>query len=135
MNRSWNKRRIESIVPCNNKWEESNYGNPANASTNPFFKPYLKPQEQNNIKKRDELSQMKRKDNKMNDEQPYKRIYKAEKFEAIKYPLGPNEEYIAIKNVNTMLGKGTKIACLKSTKKFFGKRTKYGWKREPSKEC
>ncbi|GJV28616.1 zf-CCHC domain-containing protein [Tanacetum coccineum] len=43
------------------------------------------------------MSQMKRKDNKMNDEQPYKWICKAEKFEAIKYSLGHNKEYIAIK--------------------------------------
>ncbi|GJX92959.1 hypothetical protein Tco_0347545 [Tanacetum coccineum] len=97
MNGNWNKRRIEGIVPCNNKWEESNYGNPPNASTNSFFEPYSKPQEQNNTEKRDELSQMKRKDNKMNDEQPYKRVCKAEKFEAIIYSLGPNEEYIAIR--------------------------------------
>ncbi|GJZ92825.1 zf-CCHC domain-containing protein [Tanacetum coccineum] len=40
---------------------------------------------------------MKRKEDNKNDEQPNKRVYKAEKFEAIKYSLGPNEEYIAIK--------------------------------------
>ncbi|GJX81262.1 hypothetical protein Tco_0329411 [Tanacetum coccineum] len=32
------------------------------------------------------------------DEQPNKRMCKAEKFEAIQYSLGPNEEYIAIRS-------------------------------------
>ncbi|GJY41880.1 hypothetical protein Tco_0429150 [Tanacetum coccineum] len=39
----------------------------------------------------------KRKEDKKNDEQPNKRVCKAEKFEAIKYSLGSNEEYIAIR--------------------------------------
>ncbi|GKA92782.1 hypothetical protein Tco_0814707 [Tanacetum coccineum] len=46
---------------------------------------------------------MKRKDNRMNDEQPYKRICKAEKFEAIKYSLGPNEEYIDVSSLDMAL--------------------------------
>nr|GEU41407.1 zinc finger, CCHC-type [Tanacetum cinerariifolium] len=77
MNGSWNKIPIKGIVPCNNKWEESNYGNPPNASTYSFFEPYLKPHEQNYTEKRGELIQMKRKDNKINDEKPYKRIYQS----------------------------------------------------------
>ncbi|GJV04845.1 hypothetical protein Tco_1338414 [Tanacetum coccineum] len=40
---------------------------------------------------------MKRKGDNKNDEQPIKRVCKAEKFEAIKYSLGPNEEYIVVK--------------------------------------
>ncbi|GKA24509.1 hypothetical protein Tco_0710542 [Tanacetum coccineum] len=89
--------------------EESDYENPPNTTTDSLFKPYLEAQ----IEKVDERSQKKRKgnnselekiilnkvlefDNK-NDEQPNKRVCKAEKFEAIKYSLGPNEEYIAIK--------------------------------------
>ncbi|GJQ94689.1 hypothetical protein Tco_0005828 [Tanacetum coccineum] len=54
----------------------------------------------NETEKDNELSQTKRKySNTSNyiDEQPYKRICKAEKFEAINYSLGPNEEYIAIR--------------------------------------
>ncbi|GJZ37199.1 hypothetical protein Tco_0583390 [Tanacetum coccineum] len=63
-----------------------------------FFKPYLNIQEKNNIG--DEQGQTKRKcsnTSNSNDEQPNKRVCKAEKFEAIKYSLGPNEEYIAIR--------------------------------------
>ncbi|GJU28443.1 hypothetical protein Tco_1167064 [Tanacetum coccineum] len=61
-------------------------------------KPYLNIQEKNNIG--DEQGQTKRKcsnTSNSNDEQPNKRVCKAEKFEAIKYSLGPNEEYIAIR--------------------------------------
>ncbi|GJW44408.1 hypothetical protein Tco_0073207 [Tanacetum coccineum] len=50
--------------------------------------------------KEDEQSQTKRKySNTFNfiDEQPNKRKCKAEKFKAIQYSLGPNEEYIAIR--------------------------------------
>ncbi|GJV17927.1 hypothetical protein Tco_1363250 [Tanacetum coccineum] len=97
LNESWNKRQIEGIISSDDEWKESDYGNPPNAITNSFFKPYLKPKEQNNTEKRDVLIQIKRKDNNMNDEQPSKRICKAEKFEAIKYSLRPNKEYIAIR--------------------------------------
>ncbi|GJT97933.1 hypothetical protein Tco_1093451 [Tanacetum coccineum] len=69
-------------------------------TTNSFFRPYLKTSEKNETEKDNELSQTKRKYNNTSnsiDEQPYKRVCKAEKFEAIKYSLGPNEEYIAIR--------------------------------------
>ncbi|GJS04754.1 hypothetical protein Tco_0321262 [Tanacetum coccineum] len=62
--------------------------------------PYLKTSEKNETEKDNELSKTKRKcsnTSNSSDEQPYKRICKAEKFEAIKYSLGPNEEYIAIR--------------------------------------
>ncbi|GJX86179.1 reverse transcriptase domain-containing protein [Tanacetum coccineum] len=49
------------------------------------------------IKEGNELKQMKRKGDNRNNEQPIKRVSKAEKFEAIKYSLGPNEEYIAVR--------------------------------------
>nr|GEW61452.1 hypothetical protein [Tanacetum cinerariifolium] len=75
-------------VLSNNKWKKSNYKNPPNTATDTFFKSY---EEWN------ELRQMKRKDDDKNDEQPNKKVCKAEKFEAIKYSLGPNEEYIAIR--------------------------------------
>ncbi|GJT12216.1 hypothetical protein Tco_0859258 [Tanacetum coccineum] len=42
------------------------------------------------------VTQMKHKEDNKNDEQPNKRVCKAEKFEAIKYSLGPKEKYIAI---------------------------------------
>ncbi|GJY00161.1 hypothetical protein Tco_0357179 [Tanacetum coccineum] len=65
-----------------------------------FFKPYLKIRGKSDTEKEDEQSQTKRKySNKSSfiDEQPNKRRCKAEKFEAIQYSLGPNEEYIAIR--------------------------------------
>ncbi|GJU52293.1 hypothetical protein Tco_1226007 [Tanacetum coccineum] len=53
--------------------------------------------DERNIIEGNELIQMKRKGDNRNDEQPIKRVCKAEKFEAIKYLLGPNEEYIAVR--------------------------------------
>ncbi|GKE20556.1 hypothetical protein Tco_1432068 [Tanacetum coccineum] len=49
------------------------------------------------IKEGNELRQMKRKGDNKNDEQPIKRVCEAERFEAIKYSLGPKEEYIAVR--------------------------------------
>ncbi|GKA82733.1 hypothetical protein Tco_0789481 [Tanacetum coccineum] len=97
--------------------EEFDYGNPPNTTTDSSFKPCLNDQEKDDIEKKDERSQKKRKgnnntlnkapkSNNQNNEQHSKRVCKAEKFEAIKYSLGPNEEYIAI---STMSGKETKI--------------------------
>ncbi|GKD90145.1 hypothetical protein Tco_1365652 [Tanacetum coccineum] len=71
-----------------------------NTTTDSFFKPYLITSDKNETEKDNELSQTKRKcSNTSNsiDKQPYKRICKAEKFEAIRYSLGPNKEYIAIR--------------------------------------
>ncbi|GJT83787.1 hypothetical protein Tco_1058129 [Tanacetum coccineum] len=53
--------------------------------------------DEHNIGEGNKLRQMKRKENNKNDEQPNKRVCKAEKFKAIKYSLGPNEEYIAVR--------------------------------------
>ncbi|GJT18636.1 hypothetical protein Tco_0877342 [Tanacetum coccineum] len=53
--------------------------------------------DEHDIEEGNELRQMKRKEDNKNDEQPNKRVCKAEKFEAIKYSLGPNETYIAIR--------------------------------------
>ncbi|GJT66494.1 hypothetical protein Tco_1017974 [Tanacetum coccineum] len=57
--------------------KESDYGNPPNTTTDSFFKPYLKAQENNDIEKEDERSQKKRKSNKgnleINNEQPNKK--------------------------------------------------------------
>ncbi|GKA36711.1 hypothetical protein Tco_0723276 [Tanacetum coccineum] len=89
--------------------EESDYGNPSNTTTNSSVKPCLNTQEKEEIEKVDERSQKKRKGNNntldkatksdnQNNERPSKRVCKAEKFKAIKYSLGPNEEYIAIRS-------------------------------------
>ncbi|GKB25634.1 hypothetical protein Tco_0865035 [Tanacetum coccineum] len=71
-----------------------------NTTTDSFFKPYLKTRGKSDTEKEDEQSQTKRKcSNTSNsiDEQPNKRMCKVEKFEAVKYSLGPNKEYIAIR--------------------------------------
>ncbi|GJW30521.1 hypothetical protein Tco_0047396 [Tanacetum coccineum] len=77
-----------------NELKESKYENPSNAATDSFFKAY----EVCDIEK---LSQTKGKySNTSNSikELPNKRRCKEEKFEAIQYSLGPNEEYIAIRS-------------------------------------
>nr|GEU55573.1 hypothetical protein [Tanacetum cinerariifolium] len=98
---------MNDIVSSDEEWEESDYGNPPNITTDSSFKPYLNAQENDDIEKEDERSRKKRKgnnnilnktpksDNK-NNEQPSKKDYKSDKFEAIKYSLGPNKEYIVI---------------------------------------
>ncbi|GJU82330.1 hypothetical protein Tco_1284695 [Tanacetum coccineum] len=89
INGNWNKRRMDDNILSSN-----------NTTTDLFFKSYLITSDKNETEKDNELSQTKRKcSNTSNsiDEQPYKRICKAEKFEAIKYSLPPNEEYIAIR--------------------------------------
>ncbi|GJS72361.1 putative reverse transcriptase domain-containing protein [Tanacetum coccineum] len=53
--------------------------------------------DEHDIEEGNELRQMKRRKDNKNDEQPNKKVCKAEKFKAIKYSLGPNEEYIAIR--------------------------------------
>ncbi|GJU07363.1 hypothetical protein Tco_1123793 [Tanacetum coccineum] len=83
-----NRRMDNSILSSNN------------TTTDSFFKPYLITRVKSDTKKEDEQSQTKRKNSNTSnsiDEQPNKRRYKAEKFEAIQYSLGPNEEYIAIR--------------------------------------
>ncbi|GJV31056.1 hypothetical protein Tco_1391456 [Tanacetum coccineum] len=106
---------MDDIISSDDEWEESDYGNPPNTYTNTesLFKPYLDAHKKGGIGKEDERIQKKRKGNNSeleiipnkapesdykNDENPNKRVCKAKKFEAIKYLLGPNEEYIAIKS-------------------------------------
>ncbi|GJW00033.1 hypothetical protein Tco_1555284 [Tanacetum coccineum] len=82
----WNKRRIDDSILSNN-----------NATTDSFFKPYLITRGKCDTEKEDEQSQIKRNASESIDDQPNKIMCKAEKFEAIQYSLGPNEEYIAIR--------------------------------------
>ncbi|GKE48402.1 hypothetical protein Tco_1479660 [Tanacetum coccineum] len=89
MNGNWNKRRMDDSILSSN-----------NTTTDSFFKPYLITSGKSGTEKEDEQSQTKRKYNNTSnsiDEQPNKRRCKAEKFKAIQYSLGPNEEYIAIR--------------------------------------
>ncbi|GKE06116.1 hypothetical protein Tco_1398134 [Tanacetum coccineum] len=102
INENWNNELMNDIVSSDEEWEESDYGNPPNTTTDSSFKPCLNTQEKDDIKKKDERSQMKRKGNNntlnkapksdnQNNEQHSKRVLKSEKFEAIKYSLGPNK--------------------------------------------
>ncbi|GJV46636.1 hypothetical protein Tco_1431172 [Tanacetum coccineum] len=56
----WNKEPINDIVSSDEEWEESNYGNPPNTTTDSFFKPYLGTHD---IEKVDERSQKRHKGN------------------------------------------------------------------------
>ncbi|GJU05329.1 hypothetical protein Tco_1121759 [Tanacetum coccineum] len=69
MNGNWNKRRVDNNTLSGNEWKESDYGNPLNTVTDSFFKVH----NEHDIKKGNELRQMKRKGNNKNDEQPNKR--------------------------------------------------------------
>ncbi|GKF38487.1 hypothetical protein Tco_0118548, partial [Tanacetum coccineum] len=89
MNGSWNKRRIDDSILSNN-----------NTTTDSFFKPYLITRGKCDTEKEDEQSQTKckyRNTSESINEEPNKRMCKAEKFKVIQYSLGPNEEYIAIR--------------------------------------
>ncbi|GKD83668.1 hypothetical protein Tco_1350507 [Tanacetum coccineum] len=57
---------MDDIVSSDKEWEDSDYGNPPNTTTDSFFKPYLKAQEKNDIEKEDERIQKKRKGNDSN---------------------------------------------------------------------
>ncbi|GJU64869.1 hypothetical protein Tco_1246704 [Tanacetum coccineum] len=75
MNGSWNKRQMNDRILGNN-----------NTTADLFFKPYLITHRKCDTKKEDEQSQTKRKYSNTSefiDEQPNKRMCKAEKFEAI----------------------------------------------------
>ncbi|GJY47908.1 hypothetical protein Tco_0437864 [Tanacetum coccineum] len=94
MNGNWNKRYVDNSILSNNELKESKYKIPPNTATDSFFKAY----EARDIEKQ---CQKKRKYNNISNsinEQPNKRRCKAEKFEAIQYSLGPNEEYIDIRS-------------------------------------
>ncbi|GKC02619.1 hypothetical protein Tco_0994229 [Tanacetum coccineum] len=97
LNGSWNKRHMNDDILSSD-----------DTTTESLLKPYLKTQEKDNTKKEDVQGQLKRKSdsenleanntsNTINDERHNKRMCDAERFEAIKYSLGPNEEYIAIR--------------------------------------
>ncbi|GJX68109.1 hypothetical protein Tco_0303836 [Tanacetum coccineum] len=84
----------DEIISSNNERMESKYENQSNTATDSFFKAY----DVRDIEKENGQGRIKRKDNNNDDKQPNKRRCKAEKFEAIQYSIGPNEEYIAIRS-------------------------------------
>ncbi|GJS81038.1 hypothetical protein Tco_0747579 [Tanacetum coccineum] len=85
---NWNNRYVDNSVSCNNEWKESKYENPPNTAIDSFFKAY----DVRDIEIENRQEQTKYKDNKKDDMRPHKKIWNTEKFEAIKYLLGPNEE-------------------------------------------
>ncbi|GJV54691.1 hypothetical protein Tco_1455696 [Tanacetum coccineum] len=101
-------------------------------------KPYSKNHEKNNVENEDEQNQTKRKySNLENDilnnasnsdnEHTNKRVCKAEKFEAIKYSLGPNEEYIAIRRCEYNAWERNEDSMSKIYQEIFLKKEN-GWK-------
>ncbi|GJU79530.1 hypothetical protein Tco_1281895 [Tanacetum coccineum] len=119
MNGDWNKRRIDKSILRGN-----------NTTTDLFFKPYLVTYGKNDTKKEDEQSQTKRKyRNTSNsiDKKPNKRRCKAEKFEAIQYSLGPNEEYIAIRSYEYDIWERNEDNMSKIYQDIFQKKDE-GWK-------
>ncbi|GJU43850.1 hypothetical protein Tco_1201116 [Tanacetum coccineum] len=84
---------MDNNILSNKEWKESDYRNPFNTTTRSFFNAH----DERNIKEGNELRQMKGKGDNKNDEKPIKRVCKPKKFEAIKYSVGPNEEYITIR--------------------------------------
>ncbi|GJZ13080.1 hypothetical protein Tco_0548310 [Tanacetum coccineum] len=83
----------DEIIISSNERKESKYENPPDTATNSFFKAY----DIRDIEEKNGHGQLKRKDDNWNDKQPNKKVCKTEMFEAIKYSLGPNEEYIAVR--------------------------------------
>ncbi|GJX50982.1 hypothetical protein Tco_0277827 [Tanacetum coccineum] len=119
MNGSWNKRQIDDSILSNNK-----------TTTVSFFKPYLITRGKYDTKKEDEQSQTKSKYSNTSesiDEQPNKRMCKPEKFEAIQYSLGPNEEYIAIRRCEYDIWERNKDNMSKIYQDIFQKKEN-GWK-------
>nr|GEU40714.1 hypothetical protein [Tanacetum cinerariifolium] len=88
---NWGIDPLESISRVNSSFEnhmkvdgrtkkKSDHENPLNTATNSFFKAH----DEHDIEEGNKMRQKKRKEDNKNDEQPNKRVCKAEKFEAIK---------------------------------------------------
>ncbi|GJU89885.1 hypothetical protein Tco_1302308 [Tanacetum coccineum] len=90
----------KECILSSNELKESKYENPSNTATDSFFKAY---------------------------ELPNKRRCKAEKFEAIQYSLGPNEEYIAIRSYEYDIWEGNEDNMSKIYQDIFHKKDE-GWK-------
>ncbi|GKB43579.1 hypothetical protein Tco_0888521 [Tanacetum coccineum] len=110
-------------ISSSNELKESKYENPPNTATDSFFKAY----EARDIEK---LSQTKRKHSNTSNsinELPNKRRCKTEKFEAIQYSLGPNEEYIAIRSYEYDIWERNEDNMSKIYQDIFQKKDE-GWK-------
>ncbi|GKD38644.1 hypothetical protein Tco_1258851 [Tanacetum coccineum] len=113
-----NKRRMDNSILSNKEWKESDYGNPINTTFDSSFKAH----DERNIKKGNELRQMKHKGDNRNNEQPIKRVCKAEKFEAIKYSLRPNEEYIVVRRCEYNTWERNKESMSKTYQEIFSEK-------------
>ncbi|GJS58776.1 hypothetical protein Tco_0653560 [Tanacetum coccineum] len=125
MNGNYNKRYVDNSISSSNELKESKYENPSNTATDSFFKAYV-------VCDIEKLSQTKRKysntSNSIN-ELPNKRRCKAEKFEAIQYSLGPNEEYFAIRSYEYDIWERKEDNMSKIYQDTFQKKDE-GWKLE-----
>ncbi|GJW82178.1 hypothetical protein Tco_0146153, partial [Tanacetum coccineum] len=113
----------KECISSSNELKESKYENQSNTATDSFFKAY----EVRDIEKQ---CQTKRKySNTSNSikELPNKRRCKAEKFEAIQYSLGPNEEYIAIRSYEYDIWERSEDNISKIYQDIFHKKDE-GWK-------
>ncbi|GJW88217.1 hypothetical protein Tco_0163557, partial [Tanacetum coccineum] len=98
----WTKEKTRGLIHLNsyqtimsnNELKESKYENPPNTATDSFFKAY----EARDIEKQCQTKRKYSNTSNSINEQPNKKRCKVEKFEAIQYSLGPNEEYIAIRS-------------------------------------
>ncbi|GJU44847.1 hypothetical protein Tco_1202113 [Tanacetum coccineum] len=115
LNEEGNNELMDESESSDEVLKESNYGNPRNTDDDSFFKPYLDAQEKDNSYEIEEWNERNQKyrggniikvndivlnnaphsDN-VKDKQLNERVCKAEKFEVIKYSLGPDKEYNAI---------------------------------------
>ncbi|GKA11513.1 hypothetical protein Tco_0691059 [Tanacetum coccineum] len=123
MNGSWNKRQMDNSILSNKEWKKSDYGNLLNTASDSFSKAH----DEHEIEERNELRQLKRKEDIKNDRQPNKRVCKAEKFEAVKYSLGPDEEYIAIRRCEYNDWKRNEVSMSQIYQEIFQRRDD-GWK-------
>ncbi|GJW90595.1 hypothetical protein Tco_0168148 [Tanacetum coccineum] len=92
------ERLMNDVVSSDEEWEEHEYGDPPNIvadSSKPYLDTHHKRDGSNNAKWNENTSELGKAPhpNKVSDAG---RTCKTEKFEVIKYSLGPNEEYIAI---------------------------------------
>ncbi|GKB60658.1 hypothetical protein Tco_0916844, partial [Tanacetum coccineum] len=119
----------DEIISSNNERKESKYKNPSNTTTDSFFKAY----DVCDIEKENGRRQTKRKDDNNDDKRPDKRRCKAEKFEAIQYSIGPNEEYIAIRSYEYDIWERNKDNLSIIYQDIFQKKDE-GWKVTRTKE-
>ncbi|GJW72518.1 hypothetical protein Tco_0129435 [Tanacetum coccineum] len=117
MNGNWNKRYVDNSISSSIELEESKYENPSNTATDSFFKAY----EVRDIEKQSQTKHKYSNTSNSINELPNKRRCKAEKFEAIQYSLGPNEEYIAIRRIFTTKFLGDSLFSIRNRTLFFVK--------------